>query len=64
MIKIFNLFLIIIFCFSCSLNKNSKFWTKEKIKEIEEKKFKKIFDNPKALSQEYFLIVLNFRYIT
>ena len=52
MIKIFNLFLIIIFCFSCSLNKNSKFWTKEKIKEIEEKKFKKIFDNPKALSQE------------
>ena len=52
MIKIFNLFLIIIFCFSCSLNKNSKFWTKEKIKEIEEKKFKKIFDDPKALSQE------------
>lgn len=52
MIKIFNLFLIIIFCFSCSLNKNSKFWTKEKIKEIEEKKFEKIFDNPKALSQE------------
>jgi len=51
-IKIFNLFLIIIFCFSCSLNKNSKFWTKEKIKEIEEKKFEKIFDNPKALSQE------------
>ena len=36
MSKIFNLFLIIIFCFSCSLNKNSKFWTKEKIKEIEE----------------------------
>jgi len=50
--KIFNLFLIIIFCFSCSLNKNSKFWTKEKIKEIEEKKFEKILNNPKALSQE------------
>ena len=52
MIKIFNLFLIIIFCFSCSFNKNSKFWTKEIIKEIEEKKFEKIFDNPEALSQE------------
>ena len=52
MIKILNLFLIIIFCFSCSLNKNSKFWTKETIKEIEEKKFEKIFSDPKALSQE------------
>ena len=52
MIKIFNFFLIIIFCFSCSLNKNSKFWTKEKIKEIKEKKFEKIFDDPTALSQE------------
>ena len=52
MSKIFNLFLIIIFCFSCSLNKNSKFWTKETIKEIEEKKFEKIFSDPKALSQE------------
>ncbi len=52
MIKVFNLFLIIIFCFSCSLNKNSKFWTKETIKETEEKKFEKIFSDPKALSQE------------
>ena len=52
MIKVLNLFLIIIFCFSCSLNKNSKFWTKETIKEIEEKKFEKIFSDPKALSQE------------
>ena len=52
MIKVFNLFLIIIFCFSCSLNKNSKFWTKETIKEIEEKKFEKIFSDPKTLSQE------------
>ena len=52
MIKILNLFLIIIFCFSCSLNKNSKFWTKETIKEIEEKKFEKIFSDPKTLSQE------------
>tara|TARA_B100001057_G_scaffold201718_1_gene202527 strand:- start:322 stop:1623 length:1302 start_codon:yes stop_codon:yes gene_type:complete len=51
-IKIFNLFLIIILCFGCSLNKNSKFWTKETIKEIEEKKFEKIFSYPKALSQE------------
>ena len=52
MIKVLNLFLIIIFCFSCSFNKNSKFWTKEIIKEIEEKKFEKIFSDPKTLSQE------------
>ena len=52
MIKIFNLFLIVFFCFSCSFNKNSKFWTTETIKEIEEKKFKEIFSDPKTLSQE------------
>ena len=52
MIKIFNLFLIVFFCFSCSFNKNSKFWTTEIIKEIEEKKFKEIFSDPKTLSQE------------
>ena len=50
--KIFQSLLIIIFFSSCSLNKSSKFWTSETIKEIEEKKFEKIFDNPTTLSQE------------
>ena len=52
MSKIFQLLLIIIFFSGCSLNKNSKFWTSETIKEIQEQKFEKIFDDPKALSQE------------
>ena len=52
MSNIFQLLLIIIFFSGCSLNKNSKFWTSETIKEIEEQKFEKIFDDPKALSQE------------
>ena len=50
--KIFQSLLIIIFFSGCSLNKNSKFWTSETIKEIEELKFEKIFENPTALSQE------------
>ena len=50
--KIFQLLLIIIFSSGCSLNKNSKFWTSETIKKIEERKFEKIFDDPTALSQE------------
>ena len=50
--KIFNLFLIFILCTSCSLNKNSKFWTVETIKEIEEKKFKKIFTDRTTLNEE------------
>jgi outer membrane protein assembly factor BamB len=50
--NIFQLLLIIIFFSGCSFNKNSKFWTLETIKEIEEQKFEKIFDDPKALSQE------------
>jgi len=50
--KIFQLLIIIIFFSGCSLNKNSKFWTSETIKEIEDQKFEKIFDDPKALSQE------------
>ena len=52
MSKIFQLLLIIIFFSGCSFNKNSKFWNSETIKEIEEQKFEKIFDDPKALSQE------------
>ena len=50
--KIFQLLLVIIFFSGCSLNKSSKFWTSETIKEIEELKFEKIFDDPTALSQE------------
>ncbi len=50
--KIFQSLLIIIFFSGCSLNKSSKFWTSETIKEIEEKKFEKIFDDPTTLSQE------------
>ena len=52
MSKIFQLLSIIIFFSSCSLNKNSKFWTSETIKEIQEQKFEKIFDDSKALSEE------------
>ena len=52
MSKIFQLLLIIIFFSGCSFNKNSKFWTLETIKETEEQKFEKIFDDPKALSKE------------
>ena len=52
MSNIFQLLLIIIFFSGCSFNKNSKFWTSETIKEIEEQKFERIFDDPKALSQE------------
>ena len=50
--KILQLLLIIVFFSGCSLNKNSKFWTVETIKEIEEQKFEKIFDDPVALSKE------------
>ncbi len=50
--KILNLFLIIIFCSGCSLNKNSKFWTSETITEVGEKKFKKIFTDKTTLNNE------------
>ena len=50
--KIFQLLLIIIFFSGCSFNKNSKFWTSETIKEIEEQKFEKIFDESTTLSKE------------
>ena len=52
MSKTFHLLLIIIFFSGCSLNKNSKFWTSETIKEIEEQNFEKIFEDQTALSQE------------
>jgi len=50
--KIFQLLLIVIFFSGCSLNKNSKFWTSETVKEIEELNYEKIFDDPITLSQE------------
>jgi len=50
--KIFQLLLIIILFSGCSFNKNSKFWTSETVKEIEEQKFEKIFDDPKASINE------------
>ena len=50
--KIFQLLLIITFFSGCSFNKNSKFWTSETIKEIEEQKFEKIFDDSTTLSKE------------
>ena len=52
MSKIFQLLLIIILFSGCSFNKNSKFWTSETVKEIEEQKFEKIFDDPKASINE------------
>ena len=50
--KILYFFLISILITGCSFNKNSKFWTSEKIQEIEEKKFEKIFSVKEALSKE------------
>ena len=50
--KIFYLFILIFFITSCSLNKNSSFWTSEKIQELEDKKFEKIFNDYEALDQE------------
>ena len=52
MSKTFQLLFIIIFFSGCSLNKNSKFWTSETIKRIEEQKFEKIFNDPATLNQE------------
>ena len=50
--KIFYLLIFSIFLSSCSLNKNSKFWTTDIIKELETKKFQKIFEDQEALKEE------------
>ena len=50
--KIFYLLIFSIFLSSCSLNKNSKFWTTDIIKELETKKFQKIFADQEALKEE------------
>ena len=51
--KILNLLLITLFLSACSLNKNSKFWTSDKLEELEKKEFQKIFDDEKPLIQEF-----------
>ena len=50
--KIFYFFILIILISGCSLNKNSKFWTTDIIKELENKKFEKIFEDKEALEKE------------
>ncbi|MBD1164348.1 hypothetical protein IDG86_01030 [Pelagibacterales bacterium SAG-MED13] len=50
--KFFYLFVYLIFLTNCSLNKDSSFWTTQKIQELEAKKFEKIFVNQKALGKE------------
>ena len=50
--RIISFIFVIIFFSGCSLNKNSKFWTSEKLEKLEEKKFEKIFDDQKALGKE------------
>ena len=51
--KFINLLLITIFLSGCSFNKSSKFWTSDTLEELEEKKFQKIFNDKKTLSQEF-----------
>ena len=50
--KILSFILITFFLTSCSLNKNSKFWTSENLKKLDEQKFEIIFDDQKALGKE------------
>ncbi len=50
--KIIYFFIFVIFISGCSLNKNSKFWTIDTIKELETKKFEKIFEDKEALKKE------------
>ncbi len=50
--KIFYLLIFSIFLSSCSLNKNSKFWTTDTIKELETKKFQRIFKDQEILNEE------------
>lgn len=51
--KILKFFLIFIIISSCSFNKNSKFWSNEKIKEEVQQKSKKIFKKKKPLNLEF-----------
>ena len=49
----FKIILICIFITNCSLHKNSKFWTKQKIKIEEQNNVTEIFEKEKNLSSEY-----------
>jgi outer membrane protein assembly factor BamB len=51
--KIFNLLLIFFFISSCSFNKNSNFWKKEKIIKEEQKNIKEIFKKKEVTSLEF-----------
>ena len=52
--KIFNLFLALILISNCSLNKNSKFWTKsEKIVSEKTEDYKEVFPTEEALKKEF-----------
>ena len=51
--NIFKIVVIFLTISSCSLNKNSKFWTTEKISKDQKTKIEKIFAKEKPLSQEF-----------
>ena len=51
--KIFNLLLIFFFISSCSFNKNSNFWKKEKIIKEEQKNIKEIFKKKEVTNLEF-----------
>ena len=54
MIRIFFLFTLFIFIFSCSLNKNSKFWTSSKNINIDNNEFtEKIIVKESAINKEF-----------
>ena len=53
MSNILKIILIFFFITGCSLNKNSKFWTKEKITEIKNENIKKIFVKEETTSLEF-----------
>ena len=53
MSNILKIILIFFFITGCSLNKNSKFWTKEKITEIKNENIKEIFVKEETTSLEF-----------
>ena len=63
--NIFKIILIFIFITSCSFNKNSKFWTKEKIKsvEIKEKVIKEMFKKEEDLKISFYSKPINKSFI-
>ena len=51
--KLIYIFLIILLSYSCSFNKNSKFWTSSKTLEEEKPDVKKVLKKDNILSQEF-----------